>query len=206
MYAPLPSFVLGFHGCDEKVKQKVLNGDERLINSDNEYDWLGNGVYFWEHNPERAIEFAIDVQENPGKHKTKVDNPTVIGAVIDLGCCLNLLNSEYIQIVKQTYDNLVEISKSAGIPLPKNTHKDENGIPQKRNLDCAVIQTLHAMKKKNKERSFDSVRAVFIEGQPIYEESGFNKKSHIQICVANPNCIKGYFSPLRNNPDFPVLE
>jgi hypothetical protein len=34
---------------------------------------------------------------------------------------------------------------------------------------------------------------VFIEGAPIYEGSGFFEKTHIQIAVCNPDCIKGVF-------------
>ena len=44
---------------------------------------------------------------------------------------------------------------------------------------------------------FDSVRGLFSEGAPVYEGSGFRKKTHVQICVRNPNCIKGYFNPRR---------
>ena len=43
--------------------------------------------------------------------------------------------------------------------------------------------------------AYDSVRGIFFEGGPIYPGSGILDKSHIQICVRNPNCIKGYFAP-----------
>ncbi len=196
MYSPLPSFVLGFHGCDRDIKKKLLTGVTGLEQSDNEYDWLGHGIYFWEHNVERALEFAIEIQKHPGRHKTVIKHPAVIGAVIDLGNCLNLLNAEYIKLVKQSYENLKEICESAGTPLPENTHKDAGGIPLKRNLDCAVIESLHTMTKNNDEQNYDSIRSVFIEGSSLYADSGFNEKNHIQICVVNPQCIKGYFNPL----------
>lgn len=44
-------------------------------------------------------------------------------------------------------------------------------------------------------RAYDSVRGVFWEGKPLYPNAGFAEKNHIQICVCNPNCIKGYFLP-----------
>ncbi|SEK41780.1 hypothetical protein SAMN05421740_101809 [Parapedobacter koreensis] len=46
----------------------------------------------------------------------------------------------------------------------------------------------------NKE--FDSVRGVFWEGNPLYPTAGFREKDHIQICIRNIDCIKGYFLPL----------
>ena len=54
MYEVLPSFVLGFHGCDRSVGENVLSGKTRLRKSSNDYDWLGNGIYFWENNPQRG--------------------------------------------------------------------------------------------------------------------------------------------------------
>ena len=42
---------------------------------------------------------------------------------------------------------------------------------------------------------FDSVRGVFWEGKELYKNAGFREKDHIQICIRNPNCIKGYFLP-----------
>ena len=45
---------------------------------------------------------------------------------------------------------------------------------------------------KKKHRS-NSVKGVFVEGDPIYETAGFYEKTHIQICVRNADCIKGVF-------------
>jgi len=39
------------------------------------------------------------------------------------------------------------------------------------------------------------VKGVFWEGHSLYPNAGFAEKNHIQICVCNPNCIKGYFLP-----------
>ena len=59
MYTKLPNLVLGFHGCRKKeVFEKVLSGEEPLNPSTNSYDWLGDRIYFWEHNLQRAEEWA----------------------------------------------------------------------------------------------------------------------------------------------------
>ncbi|MGA7236293.1 MAG: hypothetical protein WBY44_11470 [Bryobacteraceae bacterium] len=41
--------------------------------------------------------------------------------------------------------------------------------------------------------SVDTFRGVFIEGEPLYPGAGFYAKTHVQIVVRNPNCIKGVF-------------
>jgi len=85
--------------------------------------------------------------------------------------------------------------------LPENK-KVEDGCPMLSHLDCAVIEVIHQYRQDNKEKPFDSVRAMFPEEMPIYENSGFLEKNHIQICVRNPNCIKGYFRLLDTIPEY----
>lgn len=58
MYTFRPNLILGFHGCSKEVGMKAINGDTELILSHNDYDWLGDGTYFWENDYDRALEFA----------------------------------------------------------------------------------------------------------------------------------------------------
>ena len=74
-----------------------------------------------------------------------------------------------------------------------------------RDLDCAVIQRIHQYNKENKKRGFDSVRGVFLEGNPVYENAGIMEKTHVQLCIVNPNCIKGYFKPLIPNTNWEIV-
>ena len=58
-YEYQPSFVLGFHGCEKNVAEKILSGKEpHLLRSEKKHDWLGHGIYFWEGNPSRALAWA----------------------------------------------------------------------------------------------------------------------------------------------------
>src|SRR5271155_2352654 len=61
----LSSFILGYHGCDRKVGERLLEG-AAFKPSDNDYDWLGPGIYFWEANPRRALEFATETANRKG--------------------------------------------------------------------------------------------------------------------------------------------
>ena len=89
-YTSYPSYILGFHSCDKEVGLTVLNGKDSLAPSKNKWDWLGHGIYFWEHNPLRALQYAKDVAVGKQKAKAKIKTPFVIGCVINLGHCLNL--------------------------------------------------------------------------------------------------------------------
>jgi hypothetical protein len=189
-------FVLGYHGCDRRIAERVLGGKDAIQPSNNEWDWLGDGAYFWEANAQRAYEFAVELMHRPRTGSQRIRTPAVVGAVIDLGFCLNLLDSRFVPVIRDAYDRLSQLSDEAGVPLPQNTGGRDL---LRRNLDCAVIRTVHELRAEAGMEPFDSVRAAFTEGDRIYPTAGFAAKTHIQICVREPACIKGYFRPLDSN-------
>lgn len=194
MYSTIPNLVLGFHGCDKTVADQIIGGKEMMKPSVNNYDWLGNGLYFWENDPERALDYARFIKENPGRSQTKIEIPAVIGAVIDLGYCLNLLERNSIERLAIAYKGLKKSLKSSGLPMPQNLRPlGEEYDVLLRKLDCAVIEYVHHI---NPGRPYDSVRAAFWEGEPAYPDAGIMRKNHIQICIRNTNCIRGFFYPL----------
>lgn len=172
MYTTRPGLILGFHGCDQSITHKVLNGFDSLRSSENEYDWLGHGVYFWENSDSRALEFAQYLKEHPRASKSSIKEPTVIGAVINLGYCLDLLDYNNLQLLKSSFETFRATHQLSDFPV--NKKKGELKELKLRNLDCAVIEFLH--------------NTMSAKGG-----AGFDEKDHIQICIRNPNCIKGYF-------------
>ena len=195
MYQKLPNLVLGFHGCSKSVFESVVYQGEALKASENEYDWLGHGIYFWEQNYQRAIEWAINRYGDDG---------AVVGAVIDLGYCLNLTDSFSAQILRNGYEILKIRCEAAEMDLPQNVPSKRTKDILLRNLDCAVIQQVHDYNKDNGKTPFDSVRGIFTEGGPVYPGAEFQEKTHVQLCICNPNCIKGYFAPLKADSRYPM--
>jgi hypothetical protein len=73
--------------------------------SENEYDWLGSGVYFWESNPARAFDWAKHLKKVSRKGQARIRQPYSIGAVIGLGYCLDLISTTAIEFVKRAYSD-----------------------------------------------------------------------------------------------------
>ena len=192
MYSTRSNLILGFHGCEKSEQSKLISNKTYVRSSNESYDWLGHGMYFWENNPQRALLWAKQ-KKTAGTLKV----PAVVGAVLDLGRCLDLLDSNNILLLKSSYDLFKLDSEKLAKPIPKNENhsKDKGNDKVMRYLDCAVIEYTHSLLKLKGEKPFDSVRAAFIEGEPIYDGAGFNEKTHIQICIINPMCIKGFFLP-----------
>jgi len=182
------SLVLGYHGCELAVARQVISGKTELRPSANEYDWLGSGIYFWEDSPARALCWAQD----QAKQKTrKVMTPAVLGAIIDLGNCLNLIDAEHLRLVKAAHKAYLELCQVSG---RKPLQNKGCGL-RARFLDKAVFETLHKLRQQEKKHCFDTVRAFFVEGEPLYENAGLRAFDHVQICVRDPGKVIGYFAP-----------
>jgi hypothetical protein len=202
------SFVLGFHGCDRELGLSAVRGEVALAPGKSKYDWMGAGVYFWENDPQRALEWAKQKSQ-----RGVCKDPYVIGAVIDLGNCLDLLVRENVELVRSAYESFKEVQEKAGLPMPTNRPAPKDKSPElvMRFLDCAVLNHLHSIvEAPNRPDGFepyDSVRAVFKEGSPIFDGSMLSDKNHVQIAVRNPTCIKGIFIPLdaANNPSIGAI-
>lgn len=197
MYSSRSNLLIGFHGCDETIRDTLLTKPKNIKISEKPFDWLGHGFYIWENNYERALEWAKDKQ-----NKGKINKASVIGVVFTLDHCFDLIDSEFINMLSLYYDLMKKDFQKIGKDLPKNIEvaEDKHKDLLIRELDCAVIQYIH-QKIKDESKSyqalkeFDSVRGVFTEGGPAFPGAGIQKKSHIQICIRNMGCIKGFFLP-----------
>jgi len=196
LYEKFTPYVLGFHGCDQSVANQLLSTDTPSFKqSSNGYDWLGGRMYFWENDPNRALAYILEVQK---KEPKRIKNPTVVGAVLELGHCLNLVENRYINLLKDAFKAYKTENTKLGIEMPQNKPTSKNDHDKLfRHLDCAVIEFMHAL--MGEEKPFDSVRGMFIEGGAVYEGAGFHEKTHIQIAIRNPNMIKGYFIPINSH-------
>lgn len=165
----------------------VLDGGT-LKPSVNAYDWLGHGIYFWERSPGRALQWAQEMARLPN---SAIKVPAVLGAVINLGECLDLADPLSAELVAFAYTDFIAECSAQQIKPPRNT-----GLESKaRFLDCAVINHLHGLREAAGETPFDSVRGFFNEGQPVYPTAGLRTLDHVQVCLRNPACITGYFRP-----------
>jgi hypothetical protein len=194
LYQSQPAFVLGFHGCDAAIADKIVSGAEPILPSNKLYDWLGSGAYFWESSPHRAMEWAEDMAKRPSSNPRRVQTPAVVGAIIDLGNCCNLFDSAALDELRKAWEALDLIGMPDGSPMPVN--KGDTPDRLGRYLDRAVIEFMHQLREVNGLPAYDTVRAAFPERGPLYPDAGFTARSHIQIAVRNLRCIKGYFKPI----------
>lgn len=182
--------IVGYHGCDRAVGEEVLMQGSSLQAKENPWDWLGRGVYFWEHGPERAWEFARWKQA-----RGEIDDPFVVGAHIHLGKCFDLTDRLATQQLMGFYEVLASALASLGREMPVNKKGGKEDLDLvRRFLDCAVLNMgLGSLEEESVH--YDTVRGVFPEGKPAFPGSKIFTKTHVQVAVRNPACILGYFKP-----------
>jgi len=184
MYDIRPNLIIGFHGCELDVRDSLLNNPDSVKISTEQYDWLGHGMYFWENNYDRAMQWAVDKQE-----RGRIKKPSVIGAVLNLGHCCDLLDSRYVQTLKTYYVLLDALHKSVGRPLPRNKDLPNDRHKDKilREFDCAAIEYMHAEILKevktyiqnkgfSQYKIFDSTRGYLLRVDLFLKAQGYLKK------------------------------
>ncbi len=181
--------VFGFHGCNQSVKNDLLNG-AKFLPSQNKWDWLGDGIYFWENDYTRAKDWADNRFGNEG---------AVVGARINLGSCFDLTNSFARQFLKLAYEDFNNYCKAANKALPKNGNPESfrgnlNDMVL-RYLDRAVIHHLFSIFTESEQVNYDTIRASFQEGFPLFLGSGCRTMDHVQIRVRNDTQIIEIFDP-----------
>ncbi|MEO6229634.1 MAG: hypothetical protein ABJB11_04490 [Ferruginibacter sp.] len=193
-----PYYTIAFHSCDKDLGLKIIAGADKLNLSQNKWDWLGPGIYFWEQNPSRALQYVKDCANKKQYFAGEIKTPFVIGAIIELGHCLNLVDPASAPIIREAHELFEKSTIEAGKKMPVN-----NGA--NRPLDCAVIKSVHATAKRNNRPPYQTIRSPFHEGDFVYPTSNFTENLHIEICVIDADMIKGYFLPIPHNIYNPYL-
>lgn len=187
---------LGFHGCDRKVGEQILCGSQKHLKlSTNPYDWLGSGAYYWENDADRALKWARMVKKNPQHFRQKIEEPFVLGAIIDLGLCLDLTHANCLDEIRLAHQSMENLFHQTGIAMPVNQPGFTGDLDLvKRHLDCATVNFVHQLREDSSKPAYNTVRGPFTEGRPLYQGAKIMDKTHIQICVRNPRVsIRGYF-------------
>ncbi|HVV16731.1 MAG TPA: hypothetical protein VHH90_05950 [Polyangia bacterium] len=143
------------------------------------WEWLGQGIYAWEHAPFRALDWAKQ------RHGAKA---AVVGMVIELdNDVLDLSDLAAITLLRETYGVLENEYQARGKHVPRNTEK-------RRDLDCLVINRLCERLDGNGQR-ISAVRGAFEEGERAFTGSMIRAETHVQIAVRDPGIIRGVFRP-----------
>lgn len=103
--------IIGFHGTDARTADRLVDGEPFQPSKDVD-EWLGEGVYFWEYGPKLAW-WWVD-------RNHKIKDKAVVGAMIRLGNCFDLLDSENVTVLRTAHAGMIKRMKAAKVEVPKN--------------------------------------------------------------------------------------
>jgi hypothetical protein len=174
-YSDYHRTVIGFHGTDAEAAEGLVSG-EPFDESNQDDEWFGKGIYFWEHAFKQAWWWA--------KTHKRYSKPAVIGAVIRLGNCFDLLDPGNVAVLREY---LVQMLAD----MAANNMKPPVNVRTHRKLDCALFNHMYNDLKESK-RPLDTARAVYVPTSAqkrICKGSWISEETHIQICVRSPKNI-----------------
>ncbi len=162
--------VVAFHGTSRRAAEALVLGVP-FKQSQNEGDWLGHGIYFWENALQQAWTWAKQ------RHKAEA---AVVGALVRLGQCVDLFDPSNAQPLDTAHKNYLQHCKEAG-------RKTKTNVNATKYLDCAIWNHL-ALSLQAVGQGFESARAVFVPfakgaKQRLWDRSGVLRNAHIQLCV-----------------------
>jgi hypothetical protein len=178
--------VYGYHGTNLERAESILR--EGFTASSNDYDWLGEGIYFWQDAPEKAWLWA---------KKKHHQNSAVIRAeiTINIDFTIDLFDSfpenAYLMSLKQAYEHFRHLLSTTDLIKQKGGYHglDKLIIDYVANILIPELQGKH----------IQVIRSVFIEGEPIFpslgknEKSAFHDESHVQIAVKDSSVIGNFY-------------
>ena len=166
--------VLGYHGTSRANAIRILNDGFRV--SSNDYDWLGEGVYFFQDAPLRASQWAKE--QYP-------EEPVVIRALIRLDNSIDLFDIKWFATLRAAYQSFKTKYERNNLPLPS-----QNPTRSKAHrLDCEFFDYITQLLLSQDEQ-VETIRAVFVEGESIFPNSAIFDLAHVQIAVRNTVLIQ----------------
>ena len=163
--------IRGYHGTSATHAAVIVR--DGFLPSDNDYDCLGNGVYFFEDGLAQARAWA---------KRAHPSEPAVVQADVRLEDCMDLKDSlGWIPLLAQAHDEVLRVSREQGLPLPRQT----SGLHR---LDRVVIELTVAILEREGIR-IRAVRGVFAEGAPAFPGSFLSEGSHVQVAVRDTDLI-----------------
>jgi hypothetical protein len=181
--------IRAYHGTSATHAAAILR--DGFLPSDNEYDCLGDGVYFFEDGLAQAVGWATRA------HPTE---PAVVQADVRLEDCMDLKDSVgWVPLLAQAHGEVLRVSHEQGLALPRQTGSAHR-------LDRVVIEVTVAILERE-GTPIRAVRAVFAEGAPAFPGSFLSEGSHVQVAVRDTGLISnvtvvpaGFLVPARPPP------
>jgi len=114
-----------------------------------------------------------------------------------MGVCLDLLDTANTSLLREWYSEFRKFARQNSLPMPLNRQAPGTrpGDRVLRFRDCAVLKYTMDRIAETRGIQYQSVRGVFVEGEPAFPGAKIALKSHIQVAIKDPTCILSVYLP-----------
>ena len=173
----------GYHGTTQHRAEQILSHGFRL--STNPWEWLGDGVYFWQDAPTRAVVWS---EEWSKRSVAGTGSLAVLRCRLRLEDCLDLLDVNFNELIRELSEEFLQ-RLQAEPDAPKLVNYRTGAKRGRHELDAAFFNHLVGRLAK-KGLTVGCLRAAISEGEPILPDSPICYRSHVQICIRDLNLIE----------------
>jgi hypothetical protein len=169
------TLVVGYHGTTQSQAARILSRTYPLLER-RTADWLGDGLYFWQDAPFRALWWA------ERRTRRTDETPAVVRAVVDLNEAIDLLDrSPFVETLLSLAYRVANAPEAA----PLRNLGDDHA------LDCAVINAAVEYRQIVFGAAHRVVRGVFVNERPrpYFAGSALLREAHVQIAVRDWSAI-----------------
>lgn len=167
-----------------------MSGQGPFRPSTNSHDWLGHGIYFFEESETFAVDWALGRVAALALQGV-LDSHAVIAADLDLSGCLDLCSGDFSRDLARIHLTLPLPVRAQHAPRLTTAGGQQHtvgdvGMPLHslsfNYTDTTVLNALvHDLKKNG--TAITSKRAAFVDGDQLYTNSYFFRRSQVQIAV-----------------------
>ena len=142
--------LIAYHGCDATVRDSLVARRKNPLPSSNPYDWLYDGMYFFEGDSARALKLATASSTRPQHKLTRnpIATPAVVGAIIEIDRLFDLTTQSGIENFSLAAEIMVKAYEVDGEDPPKNKPSFEGDTENlHRAFDREVCKMVHALRR-----------------------------------------------------------
>ena len=160
----------GHHGTSARMAATIVAEGFRV--SKNNYDWLGDGAYFFQDAPLRALTWA---DSRFGK------DASVIECEVEIRDFIDLIDIKWAAWLALVHDRLIDELRAARMIPPVQKGKSHRLDRDVLNYGIGLLEA--------EGLAVRGVRGAFTEGMPAYPNSALFTQSHVQIAVRDLSLI-----------------
>lgn len=162
--------------------------------SENNYDWLGHGIYFWQAAPVRAWIWKR-FEALPKRSRASAADAVVLEYELALNTdeCLDLLDIRWHDVLEKLGLMVPGVWRRQGVTdevIKKRLQRNARlAQPQKHYLDCAAVNTVCTYLEHIESIRITCVRGAFQCLDRLYPYSAFRRGDHVEVAIRDPKLI-----------------